>query len=187
MDCSKLEAVLKKKLSEKRYMHSLGVSKMAKKLAEQFGVSIEKATLAGLMHDCARTYKDDKLVQIARELNITIGPIEQKSPILLHAAIGAELISHEYGIFDQEIKQAILLHTTGGKHMTKLDKIIYLADMIEPTRDYPGVEKLRTLAKENLDEATFAAMNHSICHVVACNQVIHPDTIIARNEFLLKE
>lgn len=187
MDYTECKAILSTKLTKERYNHSLSVSSTAERLAKRFGVSSEKAKLAGLLHDCARTFQIKDLVEVAEKMQIPVGEIERHAPILLHANIGAELIDSQYEICDEEIKQAIRLHTTGGKNMTNLDKIVYLADLIEPNRDFNGVDNLRELAVKNLDQALFEAFNQSIMHVIKLNQVVHPYTIVARNEMLLKE
>jgi predicted HD superfamily hydrolase involved in NAD metabolism len=105
---------------------------------------------------------------------------------LLHAALGADMLEESYGIKDPDIKQAIRFHTVGGAGMSKLDKIIYLADMIEPGRDFPELAILRRLAEENLDQAMLLAFNQSMQFVLKKNSIIHPDTVLARNEILLK-
>jgi predicted HD superfamily hydrolase involved in NAD metabolism len=113
--------------------------------------------------------------------------VEKSMPLLLHGYIGAELIREEYGVEDEEIAQAIYRHTVGGAAMTDLDKIIYFADMIEPARDYPAVEHLRELSKTvSLDEMVLAGLSQSIEFVLNKNHLIHPDTVVARNEILLK-
>ena len=187
MDYAECKAVLSSKLTKERYKHSLGVSSTAEQLAKRFGASPEKAKLAGLMHDCAREYPMKDFIEIAESMDIPVGEIERHAPILLHAHIGAKLMKSVYQIEDEEIQEAVRLHTTGGENMTKLDKIIYLADLIEPSREFSEVTYLRDLAEKDLDKALFAAFNQSILHVVKGNQVVHPDTITARNQMLLKE
>ena len=127
------------------------------------------------------------LIHISNDLEIRVGAIERKLPVLLHAYVGAMIIEKTYGIFDVEIQQAIRNHTTGGKSMGLLDKIIYLADVIEPSRNFSGVEKLRELAKQDLDVAVLAALDQSIIHIIMQKGLVHPDTIFARNELLLKD
>lgn len=108
-------------------------------------------------------------------------------PLLLHAYIGARRVRECYGVESREIEQAIWRHTVGGEHMTCLDKIIYFADMIEPSRDYPGVDELRRLSREaDLDEMVLAGLSQSIAFVLHRNHLIHPDTVLARNEILLR-
>ncbi|WP_418627072.1 bis(5'-nucleosyl)-tetraphosphatase (symmetrical) YqeK [Anaerosinus sp.] len=187
MEFNELKKILMTKLTNKRYQHSLGVADTAALLAKRFGCCIEKAKIAGLMHDCARAFSNEELLLMANDLEIRVGAIERKLPVLLHAYVGAMIIEKTYGIFDVEIQQAIRNHTTGGKSMGLLDKIIYLADVIEPSRNFSGVEKLRELAKQDLDVAVLAALDQSIIHIIMQKGLVHPDTIFARNELLLKD
>ena len=179
--------MLKSRLKPNRYEHSLGVAETAKFLAARFGLDEEKAYIAGLLHDCAREYENGALPAEARKRGIIIGEVEEHSPLLLHAYVGAKRLAEIYGVEDEEIAQAVWRHTVGGKNMTDLDKIIYFADMIEPGRSYPQVEELRRYAREkSLDEMTLKGFNESILFIVAKGELIHPATIQARNELLLK-
>ena len=187
MTYEEMQAKLKSRLKPGRYEHSLGVSETAAFLARRFQVNVEKARIAGLLHDCARQYPNDQLTEEAAKLGIAIGPVEKAMPLLLHAYIGAELVREEYGVDDEEISQAIYRHTVGGSNMTDLDKIIYFADMIEPGRKYPEVEELRRLSREaSLDEMVLEGLSQSIIFVTARGHLLHPDTIAARNDILLK-
>ena len=142
--------------------------------------------IAGLLHDCAREFENDELPAQAKARGIAIGEVERAMPLLLHAYIGAQMIKEIYGVDDAEISQAIYRHTVGARDMTKLDKIIYFADMIEPNRNYPGVDKLRTLAETaDLDEILLTAFSDTIAFVIQKKSLIHPDTVAARNFLLL--
>ena len=186
MEYEKMKELLASKLKPSRYQHSLGVAATAEFLAERFDVDREKARIAGLLHDCAREYKDEELITEAQKRNIAYGEVEKAMPLLLHAYIGAQRISEIYEVNDAEISQAIYSHTVGGANMTKLDKIIYFADMIEPNRDYPEVEMLRKLSREaSLDEMLLEGLTQSIIFVAAKNHLIHEDTVKARNRILL--
>lgn len=180
---------LQRRLKESRFNHSIGVADTAVELAKKFGVDTQKAYLAGLLHDCAREFENDELPAQAEKRKIKIGEVEKNVPLLLHAYIGAKMISEIYEVNDAEISQAIYRHTVGAKNMSDLDKIIYFADMIEPNRNYPGVEELRKLAEtsNNLDEIILTALNESIIFVTQKNSLIHPDTIDARNFLLLNK
>jgi predicted HD superfamily hydrolase involved in NAD metabolism len=127
------------------------------------------------------------MIAEAERRAIPIGPVERAMPLLLHAYIGARRVREIYGVDDPAVEQAIWRHTVGGAAMTDLDKIIWFADMIEPGREYPEVEHLRQLAKTvSLDEMVLAGLSASIQFVVARGHLIHPDTVLARNEILLK-
>jgi predicted HD superfamily hydrolase involved in NAD metabolism len=186
MKIAEMKEVLSKRLKEKRYKHSLSVAVTAGQLAKRYGVCVEKAEISGLLHDCARAFAVNEMIEQANKRQIFFSDIERHVPILLHAALGADMIEESYGIKDPAIKQAIRFHTVGGAGMSMLDKIIYLADMIEPGRDFPDIAALRCLAEENLDQAMLLAFNQSLQFVLKKNSVIHPDTVLARNEILLK-
>jgi predicted HD superfamily hydrolase involved in NAD metabolism len=186
MNWGEMENKLAQRLTAKRYVHSLGVSETAVSLAQRFGAAVEKARLAGLLHDCAREIATEALLPTAEALGIMIDDIERRAPILLHAKLGALMVVRDYGVMDREIGQAIAWHTTGGPTMTILDKIIYLADFIEPSRSFPGVERLRELSEKNLNQALLAAYDQSVTYILAKGGLLHPDTIAGRNELLIR-
>jgi len=181
-----MRAILEQQLTPSRYQHSLGVADTAVALARRFGMNEERARVAGLLHDCGRAYETAALPMEARRRGIPIGKIESAMPLLLHAYVGAYLIYEVYGVNDAAIAQAVWRHTVGGANMTALDKIIYYADMIEPSRAYPEVEHLRELARTaSLDEMMLVGLTESIIFVAQKGGLIHPDTITARNELIL--
>lgn len=182
-----MRAILEQQLTTSRYQHSLGVADTAAALARRFGMNEERARVAGLLHDCGRAYETAALPMEARRRGIPIGKIESAMPLLLHAYVGAYLIYEVYGVNDAAIAQAVWRHTVGGANMTALDKIIYYADMIEPSRDYPEVEYLRELSRTaSLDEMMLVGLTESILFVAQKGGLIHPDTITARNELILE-
>ena len=188
MTIDEMRRELQRRLKRGRFAHSIGVANTAVKLAKRFGVDETKAYVAGLLHDCAREFENDELPAQAEIRGIKIGDVERAMPLLLHPYIGAKMIREIYGVDDAEISQAIWRHTVGAADMTALDKIIYFADMIEPNRNYPGVEKLRDLAETApLDEILLTALSESIIFVVQKNSFVHPDTIAARNFLLLNK
>ncbi|WP_295165140.1 bis(5'-nucleosyl)-tetraphosphatase (symmetrical) YqeK [Selenomonas sp. F0473] len=181
-----MRAILEQRLSPGRYRHSLGVADTAAALARRFGMNEERARVAGLLHDCARSYETAQLPAEARRRGIPVGKIEAAMPLLLHAYVGAYLIYEVYGVDDAVVAQAVWRHTVGGENMTALDKIVYFADMIEPSRAYPEVEKLRELARTaSLDEMVLAGLTESVRFVIQKGGLLHPDTIAARNELIL--
>lgn len=172
--------------SPARFAHSLGVEKTAVELATRFNVDIEKARIAGLLHDCAREFPNDQLVSEAVKRGIKFSEVESNTPLLLHAPIGSLLVREKYAVDDEEICQAIARHTVADRKMSALDKIIYFADMIEPNRDYPEVEHLRELSRTvSLDEMFLEGLNESIIFIVQKKSLLHPKTIAARNEILM--
>ena len=153
-DINKIKKTLKKSLDEKRYIHSQGVAYTAVALAMKYSESLKKAELAGLLHDCAKCLGDDEKISICKKYNICISESEKKNPFLLHAKVGGFLAMHTYHIQDEDIINAILNHTTGRPKMSLLEKIIFVADYIEPERkDAPNLTFIRKIAFENLDNA----------------------------------
>lgn len=188
MSLEQMKEELKKRLKPSRFRHSLGVEETAVFLADRFGVDEEQARVAGLLHDCAREFRNEDMVKEAEKRGIAIGEVERSMPLLLHADIGAQRVREIYGVDDKDVSQAIARHTVGGPQMTKLDKIIWYADMIEPGRDFSGVDELRKLAKTaSLDEMLLAGLSHSIIFVVKKGHLVHPATVLARNEILLSQ
>ena len=177
--------MLAARLKKDRYVHSLGVADTAAFLAARFDEDENTAYLAGLLHDCAREYKNEDLIAEADKRGIAYGKIERKMPLLLHAPVGAFRLKELYGVTDEKIARAVALHTVGGENMSRLDKIIWFADMIEPSREYPEVEELRRYSRENsLDEMMLKGLDESIKFIVAKKGLLHPATIAARNELL---
>jgi len=182
-----IQKKLATKLSRKRYEHSLRVSETATALAERFGADTDQARLAGLLHDSARDLPNNILLQMAQAFGIVMNDVEKIEPVLLHAPLGAKIAQVEYGVSDIAILQAISLHTTGGPYMALLDKIIYVADVIEPGRSFPGVDELRLLAQKDLDTALLAAYDHSLRYLLMCQGLIHPATIEGRNALIIEK
>ena len=188
MTLEQMKQELEKRLKPSRFRHSLGVAETAVKLAKRFGADEERARVAGLLHDCAREFRNEDMVKEAEKRGIAIGEVERSMPLLLHADLGAVRVRELYGVEDAAISQAIARHTVGGPAMTVLDKIIWYADMIEPGRDFPGVDKLRELGgTASLDAMLLAGLSHSIVFVVEKGHLIHPATVLARNEILLNQ
>ncbi len=185
-DLEFIKSVLKRKLPRKRYIHSIGVCETAAWLAEKYEVDREKAKIAGLLHDYAKYLTKHEAREYIRHFNIIIDEVMEENIDLAHGLIGAELIKNEFEINDKEILDSIRFHTTGRNEMTKLEKVIYLADYIEPNRKYPGVDDIRNIAHENLDKAVLMALDNSIIHVISRGRSIHIDSILARNEMLKK-
>lgn len=172
---------LEKAVSKNRLIHSINVMNTAVKMAERFGANMEKAEIAGLLHDCAKNIKGKEAIALCEELGIEVDEIERIQTGLLHGALGAKLAEMEYKIEDAEILKAILYHTTGREKMGLLEKIIFLSDYIEPGRNFPGVDIIRAQAMNDLDGAILAALDRTITHVIQRKQLLHPRTVNARN------
>lgn len=151
----KMKKILKERLSEKRFNHSVNVSKMAKELAKIYNQDEEKAEIAGLLHDVAKELTNAELIGYAKKYKLEYKHIPQESINILHAEVGSKL-AKEFMNIDKEIEMAIFYHTVGNKNMNLLEKIVFIADKISEERDYTGVEKIRELARNNqIDKAIY--------------------------------
>lgn len=151
---------LKSILDKDRYEHTIGVAYTAICLAMKYGYDLEQAEEAGLLHDCAKCISDEKKLKQCEKHNVSITETEKKNPYLLHAKLGAFYAMHKYGITDKEVINAILVHTTGAPDMTLLEKIIYVADYIEPNRKKASnLTEIRKVAFEDLDMAVYMIMD----------------------------
>ena len=173
---------LKELLDKERLNHSLGVAELAVKLAERYGYDPAKAELAGLVHDCAKCMSPAMLMKKIRDYGIELDEVEREYPPLWHAPVSAHLAKREFGVEDEEILRAIRLHTTGDAEMTLLDKIIYVADYADPTRDYPESEEIREMALKDLDLAWLHTAKRKLIYVIKKEKVlIHPRTVATHN------
>ena len=178
MKQEKILEKLKKNLDAERYQHTLGVADTAREMAAVFGEDTEKAYLAGLLHDCAKCMTLQEMQKAAKDEHPD--PMMKQSKALLHALAGACLARDKYHVEDTDVLSAIRWHTTGKADMTRLEKIIYLADMIEPNRKpFPGIEALRGLCLTDLDAAMIRALEMSQEHVMRQGKPLHPDTAAA--------
>lgn len=179
-----LQNDLKNWLSKERYIHTQGVVEVAVELAKKNDVNIEKTIIAALLHDYAKPLSQKELFQYAERINDDIDKIEFKIPSVLHAPVGAFLVKRKYDIINKDILEAIRYHTIGNPEMSKLALIVFAADFIEPNRDFPGVERLRNIAKGNLSQLIVAVCDQSIKYNINEKKIIHPNTLLLRNEYL---
>lgn len=187
MTKSEIELWLKNKLSDELYRHSLAVQEMAIELAEIYNVDKEKASLAGLIHDCAKNLPKNEMLSYSYQFDIPIDETIKGHPVLLHAPLGAKIAKNVFGITDEEILNAVASHSLGSKNMTNLDKILYIADSAEPNRDYPEAETIRKLAYGgDLDRALLEAIDQKIVYVVRKKKILHPLSVEVRNDILNK-
>jgi predicted HD superfamily hydrolase involved in NAD metabolism len=178
--------IISARLSPNRCQHSREVAGMARQMAEQYGEDPDRAYLTGLLHDYAKGIPGDELIKIAEQNNLITDEVDRLVPDLLHAPVGAFLLERDLGVTDAAILQAVSCHTVGSLNMSQLDKIIYLADMVEPGRDFPGLERLRCLAERNLDRAMLYGLETTIKYCLDCGRILHPQTIAVRNWFLMR-
>lgn len=168
------DAFARARLSEGRYGHTLRVADSAERLARAHGLDPARARLAALLHDAAREVGREDFLRLAGAWDLPVGEPEQESPKLLHGPLAAELARRELGVEDEEVLEAIRTHTTGRPGMGPLALALYVADKIEPARDYPSVERLRRLAPEDLRAAAAKALRRSISHNEQRGKETHP-------------
>ena len=186
MDIDSIKIKLKELLNEKRWKHSINTSQVAYHLAKRYGVDSKKARIAGLLHDCAKNMSSEELKELAMVNKLKLDIEIQKIPKVLHAFMGTLIARREFDIQDPEILQAIRLHSTGGKNMTVLDKIIYLSDKIEPLRYFDKIEMIREMSVKDLDRAFLMLLDIGLMTLIKRELLIYPATIEARNEVLNK-
>ncbi len=177
-----IESFSKERLSAKRFDHSKGVAKCAEKLADHYKADRHSAYVAGLLHDCAKELPLEEMSEITKCLDLE--PMVRESKNLLHGPAGAMLAKKHFDISD-EVFDACFYHTVGKENMSLLTKIIFIADMIEESRDFDGVEEIRRLAFEDIDRAVVLAIDSTLKHLVKKSAKIYPGTVKARN-FLIK-
>ena len=176
---------LKDSLKYKRYEHSLGVCAESVRMAELFGADTEKAYIAGLLHDCAKCLSHDEETELCEKYPDIADQMTMLCHPVLHAPLGAVVARDEYGVTDPDILSAIRHHTTACADMKLLDKIIYVADMTESHRDFDGVDKLRRLAHDDLEDAYKEAVRQTLLHNIKKDSLIHPDTLDAWNSIII--
>ena len=181
-----MEEKLKEILSEKRFRHSLGVAKEAKRLAKLYGADEEKAYTAGLLHDCAKGYSIEEQIKLCDKLNVKLDESLRICPPVIHGFLGAEVAKKEYGISDDEILQSIKYHTVGRAGMSLLEKIIYIADMTEENRDFDGVDELRDAVNKDLNEALLISIEQQFKLQFKRRSTLHPNMIDMWNDLVLK-
>ena len=180
LSLSQLRPVALSYLKHKRIPHVLGTEQEAIRLAERYGADVEKARRAALLHDCTKKLDMEEQLALCRRYGIQLDELEQKALKLLHSKTGAAIARDVFGV-DDDIYSAIWYHTTGHAGMTKLEKIIYLADYIEPSRDFPGVDKLRKVCYEDLDRGLLMGLEMTIEEMTSMGNPVHHATIEARD------
>lgn len=186
MEREKALKLVKEQLTEHRYQHTLGVMETAISLARHYRADEKKAELAAIFHDYAKFRPKEEMKRIIIDQGFPSDLLEY-NPELWHAPVGAYLTKTEAGITDREILDAIRYHTSGRPGMTLLEKIIYLADYIEPGRHFPGVDEVRELAQESLDQALIKSLQNTIIFLLKKNQMVYPETFHTYNDLLKKQ
>ena len=175
---------MKEHLDEYRYVHSLGVQKMAAELARIYGTDVEKADFAGRYHDIAKCFDQETSDRYVRKYGLDDSLIGNRS--LSHSKVGAAILEHEYGVDDEELLDMIRCHTTGKAGMSTGEEILYVSDAIEDNRGYPGLKALQQLAREDLDACCLAIMEFALDELVRKGKPIDSDTTEAR-EYIIEK
>ncbi|MCL6456691.1 MAG: bis(5'-nucleosyl)-tetraphosphatase (symmetrical) YqeK [Gorillibacterium sp.] len=177
-----MEAV-RRELPVKRWEHTLGVMQSAKELAHKYGADPDKAELAGLLHDFCKYWPTERQRLVILESELPNELLNYDKP-LWHAPVGAYVVSQEFGIKDEDVLNAIRYHTSGRVGMTLLEKVVCLADYIEPGRVYPEVETIRLLAETSLEKPLIAGFDSTIHYLLTKGEKIYPLTLLSRNALI---
>ena len=187
-ELKKISKRLSKILKEDRYEHTLGVMYTSAALAMRYGADIQKSMTAGLLHDCGKYLPPKEQIRLCEKKKITLTESELEMPALVHAKLGAYLARHEYHIKDAEILDAITYHTTGRPDMTLLEKIVYIADYIEPNRkEIPGLAAIRQIVFTDIDRAVCLSAGSTVRYLKNGGKAVDPMTINTYNFYKKKE
>ncbi len=179
---------LRARLGDRALEHSEAVADTAARLAEGYGVDIEAARLAGLLHDWCKETAHDELLAAAMRFGIPVTIVDESRPYLLHGPVGAAELEEEFPGLNADVLRAIRVHTFGAEEMTDLDRVVYVADMIEPGRHYHGVDELRAGAgTEPLSDLMEAAYARSIAHLLRKRKPLHPRTLAVWNHLVARD
>ena len=179
MKLEEVQSDLKQVLKPSRYEHTLGVLKTAETLATKHGCDLVKTRYAALLHDCAKCIAEEKQIEICEKYGVKLTDSEYSNHALLHAKCGVIIAKEKYGVTDEDILHAICYHTTGCKNMSLLDKIIYVADYIEPGRDKaPRLDVIRKVAMEDIDTALFYILKDTVSYLKQSKKQIDETTFL---------
>lgn len=177
IELRKIRKAMKKSLDAKRFEHTLGVEYISAALAMRYGADIKNAQLAGLLHDCAKCLTDEKRLAICEKHNISINDVERRNPFLLHAKVGSFLAMEEYRVYDPDVINAILNHTTGRPGMSLLEKIVFIADYIEPGRKQaPNLKQIREMAFVDIDKTLIMILGDTLAYLKSTDGETDPMT-----------
>ena len=187
MNFDEYKAIIREKLDDYRYNHSLCVANEAERLAVLYGENTDDAYLAGLLHDITKNFSITEHLNIFEEFGIMLSDIEKSSVPVWHGISASVYVKNILNIQNENIVSAIRYHTTGKSNMTLFEKLIYLADFTSADRNYPDVDVMRSLVNSSIDEAMLYSLKYTITDLVNKNRAIHPDTLNAYNEILINK
>lgn len=184
LDVEGLEEEMMRHLSPQRYRHCFAVADYSMELAAIWGEDIATAFNAGLLHDMMHYLQPTEYLQWAAKYQLAYGPAEQQDPVLLHGPLAAAVLEQDWGCSNQQLLNAIRYHTIPRPQMDNVAKIVFLADVAEPGRpDYPGLEQIRALAKQDLDQAMVLALQSTKDYLQQQGKTLHPDTDMIIKQF----
>ena len=179
--------IIRTRLTDYRFRHSLCVAEEARRLAQRYGGDPDRAYTAGILHDIMKDTDRATQWQMMEQYGVALDPVEQKSPTLWHARSGEVFLRHILGVTDEEILRAVRYHTTGRAGMTLLEKILFVADFTSADRNYPDVDVMRRHAEDSLDGAILYGVAYTIRDLVDQSRAVHPDTVALYNDIVLSE
>ena len=177
--------IIKPKMSEYRHIHSVNVSKEAKRLAIIYGCNEEKAAIAGMLHDITKELSKEEQLKIMFDGDIILDNLQKNSPKLWHGISGSVYVSKNLDIDDKDILNAIRYHTTGRANMSLLEKIIFVADFTSEERTYNGVSSMRKKTKKSLEEAMLFGLKFTLKDLSRREMAIHPDALACYNDIIM--
>ncbi|MGL5439291.1 MAG: bis(5'-nucleosyl)-tetraphosphatase (symmetrical) YqeK [Filifactoraceae bacterium] len=179
-----IESILKSELSAKRFDHTMRVVETAIKIGEVYNMNLNNIKLAALLHDCAKNYAEQELMDLSIRNNVKLNEFQVKNKELIHSVLGRAIARNVYGIDDMDVLNAIEYHTTGRANMSNIEMIIYIADFCEPGRKVPDAEKVYNMAMVDLKESLYIAINASVKYLLNANKQIDIKSIECRNWLL---
>lgn len=185
MNLDEYKSLIKTKMSERRFVHSVNVSNEARKLAEIYGADVEKAALAGILHDITKEMSEEEQLKIITDSGIILDNVQKNAPKLWHGISGSIYIKEYLNINDEDILNAIRYHTTGRAGMSLLEKVIFVADFTSQERTYEGVSTMRKKSRKTLDEAMLYGFKFTFSDLSKRELAIHPDELACYNEIVL--
>ncbi len=187
MNIEEYKQIIKTKMGEYRFIHSVNVAKEAKALAKLYGADEQKAELAGILHDITKEFDKSEQLKIINNGGIILDSIQQNTPKLWHSISGSVYIKENLNINDEDILNAVRYHTTGRAGMSLLEKIIYVADFTSEERKYRGVVAMRTKSLKSLEDAMLYSCRFTITDLVRRDMFVHPDELACYNDIIMQK
>lgn len=181
------EKIISKRMKEARLRHSKNVAKEAVRLAKKYGADVQRAEIAGILHDATKETPEAEQMELIERAGIVLTDLEMSSHKLWHAISGAAFAKVEMGIDDPDIINSIRYHTTGRADMSLLERVIFIADFTSAERDYDGVDRMRKVADKDLDDACLEGMSFTIADLAQQKLTIAPDTFSGYNWFAMQK